>query len=90
MNKSEFAGLIADLNNISKAQADILINAFTSSITAALGEGHSIQLTGFGSFEPKHVQARTGRNPQTGAPIQINASIRPTFKPGKVLKEAVN
>jgi DNA-binding protein HU-beta len=90
MNKSEFAALIAELNKITIAQANILISTFTDSVTAALMEGHQIQLVGFGSFESKQIPARTGRNPQTGAPMQIKASIRPTFKAGKALKDAVN
>jgi nucleoid DNA-binding protein len=53
-------------------------------------EGHQIQLVGFGSFEPKHIPERTGRNPQTGATMKIKASVRPTFKAGKALKDAVN
>lgn len=90
MNKSEFASLMSQLHNITQTQANIIIDAFTNSVAAALGEGHAIQLVGFGSFEPKHVPEKEGRNPQTGAPIKLKSHVRPTFKAGKGLKDAVN
>ncbi len=90
MNKSEFASLIADLHKITQAQANILIDTFASSVTAALGEGHSINLVGFGSFDARNIQEKTGRNPKTGEPITIKAHKRPAFKAGKGLKDAVN
>ncbi|MCJ8299512.1 MAG: HU family DNA-binding protein, partial [Pseudomonadales bacterium] len=59
-------------------------------VTETLSKGESVALVGFGTFSVKERAARTGRNPQTGEPIQIKAATLPTFKPGKALKEAVN
>ncbi|MDC0865203.1 HU family DNA-binding protein, partial [Rickettsiaceae bacterium] len=66
------------------------IDMFTSSVISALGGGNEINLVGFGSFVVGEVAARPGRNPQTGAAIQINAYKQPRFKVGKKLKSAVN
>jgi len=62
----------------------------TDAIAASLKSGNSVSLVGFGSFNVKDRPARTGRNPQTGAPIQIAAARVPSFKAGKALKDAVN
>jgi DNA-binding protein HU-beta len=60
------------------------------SITGALKQGDSVALVGFGTFAVKERAARTGRNPQTGQEIQIEAANIPGFKAGKALKDAVN
>jgi DNA-binding protein HU-beta len=59
-------------------------------VSGALKNGDQVSLVGFGTFSVKHRAARTGRNPQTGAEIQIKAANVPSFKAGKALKEAVN
>ena len=61
-----------------------------STVTSSLKEGNSVALVGFGTFSVKERAARTGRNPQTGAEIQISAATIPSFKPGKGLKDQVN
>jgi len=66
------------------------LDAITDSIASALKEGDQVALVGFGTFLVKERAARTGRNPQTGEPIQIAAAKIPTFKAGKALKDAVN
>jgi DNA-binding protein HU-beta len=90
MNKSELIDAIATGANLSKADAARALNATTGAITSALSGGGGVQLTGFGSFVVRSRAARTGRNPQTGATIQIAASNVAAFKAGKALKEAVN
>ena len=90
MNKSELIDAIASGANLSKADAARALNATTGAITSALAAGGGVQLTGFGSFLVRHRAARTGRNPQTGATIQIAASNVAAFKAGKALKAAVN
>ncbi|MCH9745656.1 MAG: HU family DNA-binding protein [Proteobacteria bacterium] len=90
MNKSELIDAIASAANISKADAGRALNATTDAITGAMSSGDSVQLTGFGSFVVRDRAARTGRNPQTGATIQIKASKVAAFKAGKALKDAVN
>ncbi len=90
MNKSELIDLIAESADISKAKAGAALDAVVSGITGALKKGDTVSLVGFGTFSVKSRAARTGRNPQTGATIQIKASKVPGFKAGKALKEAVN
>ncbi len=90
VNKSELVEAIAGSADISKAAAGRALDAITDSITAALKEGDQVALVGFGTFLVKDRAARTGRNPQTGQPIEIAAAKIPSFKAGKALKEAVN
>ena len=90
MNKSELIDAIASASELSKADSTNALNATIAAITATLAKGDSIQLTGFGSFVVRDRAARTGRNPQTGAEIQIKASKVAAFKAGKALKESVN
>ncbi len=90
MNKSDLINAIASGANLSKADAARALNATTGAISSALANGGGVQLTGFGSFVVRHRAARTGRNPQTGASIQIAASNVAAFKAGKALKDAVN
>jgi len=90
VNKAELIDAIADSADISKAAASRALEAMITSITDTLKEGDQVSLVGFGTFSVKDRAARTGRNPQTGAPIEIAAAKVPGFKPGKVLKDAVN
>ena len=90
MNKSDLIDSIAASAGLSKADAGRALDAMTSGITSALQQGQSVSLVGFGTFSVKHRAARAGRNPRTGATIQIAASNNPSFKAGKALKDAVN
>lgn len=90
MNKSELIDAVAETADLPKAAASRAIDAMTDAITKALQAGDSVALVGFGSFVVKDRPARTGRNPQTGAPIEIAAARVPSFKAGKALKDAVN
>jgi|JYMV01.1.fsa_nt_gi DNA-binding protein HU-beta len=90
MNKSKLIDTIASEAGISTADAARALNATTDAIINAMSSGDSVQLTGFGSFMVRDRAARIGRNPQTGATIQIKASKVAAFKAGKALKEAVN
>lgn len=90
MNKSELIDAVADESGLSKADAGRALDAVISSITAALKAGDTVSLIGFGTYSVKARSARTGRNPQTGATINIKASKVPSFKAGKALKDAVN
>jgi len=90
VNKSELVDAIAESADISKAAAGRAIDAVVESVTNALKEGDQVTLIGFGTFSVKDRAARTGRNPQTGAEIQIAAAKIPSFKAGKGLKDAVN
>jgi DNA-binding protein HU-beta len=90
VNKSELIDAVAVTADLPKAAAARAIDAMTDAIAASLKSGQSVSLVGFGSFNVKDRPARTGRNPQTGAPIQIAAARVPSFKAGKALKDAVN
>ena len=90
MNKSELIDAIASGADVSKASAGRALDSAIGAITGALESGDSVSLVGFGTFSVKHRAARAGRNPQTGAEIQIAAANVPSFKAGKALKDAVN
>lgn len=90
MNKSELIDAVAAAADLSKASAGRALDAMVDSITNALKEDDQVVLVGFGTFSVKERAARTGRNPQTGAPIEIAAAKVPSFKAGKALKDAVN
>ena len=90
MNKSELIDKVAASADIPKAVAGRALDAVIESITGALQDGESVVLVGFGTFSVKDRAARTGRNPQTGNPIEIAAAKIPGFKAGKALKDAVN
>ena len=89
MNKSELIAKIAEKSELSKKDAEKALNAFVDSVTDALVAGDKVVLVGFGSFETKKRAARKGKNPQTGAEIDIPATTVPAFKVGKALKDAV-
>ena len=90
MNKSELIDAIADSADLPKAAAGRAVDAMVAAITGALKNGDAVSLVGFGTFGVKDRAARTGRNPQTGEPLQIAAARIPSFKAGKALKDAVN
>ena len=89
MNKSELIAKIADKAELTKKDAEKALNAFVDGVTEGLAKGEKIVLVGFGSFETKARAARQGKNPQTGAEIDIPATTVPAFKVGKALKDAV-
>ena len=90
MNKSELIEAIAASADLPKAAAGRALDAMVDTITGALKGDDQVVLVGFGTFSVKNRAARTGRNPQTGAEIQIKAAKVPSFKAGKALKDAVN
>lgn len=90
MNKSELIKQIAERAGLTQAQATTALQSFETTVIDELANGREVALIGFGTFKVTDRAARTGRNPQTGAEIQISASKVPSFKAGKALKEAVN
>ena len=90
MNKTELVAAVAEKAALSKKDAEKAIAATIDAITGALTEGDKVQLVGFGTFEVRAREARTGKNPRTGEIIKIAASKAPAFKAGKALKDAVN
>jgi DNA-binding protein HU-beta len=90
VNKSELIEAVAASADLPKAAAGRALDAVVDAITDALKKEEQVVLVGFGTFTVKDRAARTGRNPQTGEPIQIAAAKVPGFKAGKALKDAVN
>jgi DNA-binding protein HU-beta len=90
MNKGDFIGSVADVAELSKADAARAVDAMIDVITRAMKKGETITLVGFGTFSVRKRAARMGRNPQTKEQIKIKASKNPAFKAGKALKDAVN
>ena len=90
VNKSELIDQIASSADISKAAAGRALEAMVAAVEATLKKGDEVSLVGFGTFYVGKRAARTGRNPQTGAPVRIEAAQVPKFRAGKGLKDAVN
>ena len=89
MNKTELIAATAERAGITKKDAERALNAAFDAITAGLVAGDRIAVSGFGIFEVKNRDARTGRNPHTKETIQIPATRVPAFKASKSLKDAV-
>lgn len=90
MNKNDLVDAIATSADLPKSTAGRALEALTTIISTALQSGENVTLVGFGTFAVKARAARDGRNPQTGATIQIPATKTPSFKAGKSLKDAIN
>lgn len=90
MRKPELASAIAEKTGLTKAKSEEVITAFTDEISRAMTKDQNVSLIGFGTFSVRERSARSGRNPQTGASIQIPASKSVGFKPGKQLKDSVS
>lgn len=90
MRKPELAAAIADAADLPKEKANDVLSAILEEITNAMNRNDSVNLVGFGTFSVRQRAARKGKNPQTGAAIDIPASSTVGFKPGKALKEAVD
>ena len=89
MNKGGFVKAIAEEAGSTIKDAQAFYDAAIAVLTKGLKKGEEFNLIGFGTFELKTRAARTGVNPQTGAPVKIPASKVPAFKPGKALKDSV-
>jgi len=90
MNKNDLIAKVADLTDMSKAEATKAVDTVFDVIVDTLKSGDEVRLVGFGTFSVSSRAASMGRNPRTGEPMQIPASMQPKFKAGKGLKEAVN
>src|SRR5256885_6023831 len=89
MNKQELIGHVADRAGLSRNDAMRAVETMLEVVTSALKRGDEVRLVGFGNFSVTRRKASIGRNPRTGEPMQIKASSQPKFRPGKVLKDAV-
>ena len=89
MNKVELIAAVAEKAELSKKDAEKAVAACLESVEEAVASGDKVQLVGFGTFEVRAREARTGRNPRTKETITIPASKQPVFKAGKAFKDAV-
>jgi DNA-binding protein HU-beta len=89
MNKSDLVGAIAEASGESKTSVSAVLDAFEATITDAVASGDKVSLPGFLTFERGHRAARTGKNPQTGEPLQISAANVAKVKVGSKFKEKV-
>ena len=89
MNKTELIEQVAKTAEISKKNAEAAVNAVFEAVAKALENNEEVQVFGFGNFEVKTREARTGRNPRTKETIQIPATKLPVFKAAKALKDTV-
>ncbi len=90
MKKTELIAAVAEQSGLSKKDAEKAVSAMLDTIVNKVAEGEKIQITGFGTFEQRLRNARTGCDPRTGNTIEIPASKVPAFKAGQGFKTAVN
>ena len=89
MNKAQLIEVVAKAANVTKVDAENVINAAIDSIKKSVKKGDDVTLIGFGTFTKSKRQARSGRNPQTGKEIKIPAMTVPKFRPGREFKDAI-
>ena len=90
MNKNDLINKVSDDTSLSKSDSGKAVDSIFEIITSELKNGGDIRLVGFGTFLVSKRKATTGRNPQTGAAIDIPAANVPKFRPGKALKDSLN
>jgi integration host factor subunit beta len=90
MTRAELVEHVTKVSELSKKHAEIIVNTVFDSIIEALRSDEKIELRGFGSFRIRKRHSRVGRNPKTGARVEVPAKKIPYFKPGKELKELIN
>ena len=90
MTKAELVEEVAKNSNLTKKDAEVIVQTVLDSIIDSLKEGRKVELRGFGSFRLRQRSSRTGRNPKTGEKVKVPAKRIPYFKPGKELKDLIN
>ena len=90
MTKADLIAEVSRSAELSKKDAENIVNVFLDRIVDALKEGEKIELRGFGSFKLRKRNSRIGRNPRTSEAVQVPAKKVPYFKPGKDLKKLIN
>ncbi len=90
MTKAELVEKVANEINLTKKQTEVVVNTVFQSITESLSQGNKVELRGFGSFRIRDRNARVGRNPKSGAKVEVPAKRVPFFKAGKELRDLVD
>ncbi|QZY30115.1 HU family DNA-binding protein [Nocardioides coralli] len=89
MNRKDLVENVARQAELTATQAEAAVGAVIDGVVGAVAAGDKVSLSGFGTFEPRHRAARSGRNPQTGEALEIAATVAPAFKPASAFKQAV-
>ena len=90
MTKADLIEEVSAVSQLSRKSSEVVVNTFFESIVGSLRRQEKIELRGFGSFKLRHRRARIGRNPKTGARVEVPAKVVAYFRPGKDLRELVN
>ncbi|NIY71883.1 integration host factor subunit beta [Marivivens donghaensis] len=91
MIRSELIQKIADENpHLYQRDVEKIVNTVFETVTDAMAEGNRVELRGFGAFSVKKRDARMGRNPRTGEPVDVEEKHVPFFKTGKLLRDRLN
>ena len=90
LTRAELVNQVAEAADLTKKDADVVLETVLRNIVEALRRGEKVELRGFGSFRLRHRDARRGRNPKTGSRVDVPPRSVPYFKPGKELRELIN
>ena len=90
MTKAELIEEVSRVVEMTRKDSEVIVEAILDSVVKALRTGDKIEIRGFGSFRTRQRQPRVGRNPKTGARVDVPAKRIPYFKPSKELKDLVN
>ena len=90
MTKADLVEQVTALGDLSRRDSEVIVETIFDSVIAALQSGDKIEIRGFGSFRIRQRNARTGRNPKTGAKVEVPAKRVPYFKPSKELRQMIN
>jgi len=90
MTKADLIDEVSRVVEMTRKDSEVIVEAIFDSVVKALRTGDKIEIRGFGSFRTRQRQARIGRNPKTGARVEVPAKMIPYFKPSKELKDLVN
>ena len=90
MTKAELVEEVSKVSDLTKKHSEVIVETVFKSIVEALQRGEKIELRGFGSFRLRQRESRKGRNPKTGARVEVPPKRVPYFKPGKELKDLIN
>jgi integration host factor subunit beta len=90
MTKTEVIEEVSRAVEMTRKDSEVIVEVIFNSVVRALRDGERIEIRGFGSFRTRQRQARVGRNPKTGARVEVPAKRVPSFKPSKELKDLVN
>jgi integration host factor subunit beta len=90
MTKADLIEEVSRVVEFTRKESEVIVEAIFSSVVKSLKDGDKIEIRGFGSFRTRQRQSRVGRNPKTGARVEVPAKRIPYFKPSKELKDLVN